>query len=239
MPRALGVDFRADPEAGGLAQRAIGVFLESLDGSDLEWKYAANIEDEADIGDPGFWTYLRTVDALGNLPEWWRKAGVMRESELGLFDSLIEANMLWTPREWLVRRDVMSYPGFRFFTVFMVGDQMTLDRAYKRYVTDGQAPRSGDRATDADLLLLPDPELVGWRPVSEGVLEFTINMLMTGVVGYRWPRSDEDGGVDGPVEVHASARLVDSIDDPPVPTREEIRRSINEGIEVEGVRIGT
>lgn len=234
MPRALGVDFRPSDAAAEMGQVPIGVFLESRDGSMLDWKYADNIVDDADVGDPGFRTYVRTVDALGSLPGWWSTAGVQRESELGLFDSLIEAGQLWTPREWMVRRDVASYPGFRFFTVFMVADDTDIDGAYEQYVTEALPPGGGDQ----DLPWLPDPELIGWRPAGSDVLRFTINMLMTGVVGYRWPRN-EDGEIAGePIEIRASERLVDQIATDDVPSRAEIERLVAGGIVVEGVRIG-
>ena len=81
MPRAAGVDVMPDPEVALVGHTAIGVFLETVDGRSLEWKYAPEIEDDAEIGHLGFSQALRTVDDLGNLPEWWRKAGVQRESE--------------------------------------------------------------------------------------------------------------------------------------------------------------
>ncbi|MCY4622527.1 MAG: hypothetical protein OXD34_11950 [bacterium] len=197
MARAVGVDLAFDQEVGPFAVRPVGVFLESLDGAQIEYEYLPDIQDEADDGDPGFVTYWQTVEALGDLPTWWKTIGLQRE--VGLLDSLAEAGQLITPREWLVwHAEHSSWFGIKLFVLFDAPDEITISELYAQVMDDEfDWQEAGDESgfPDFDLVgLRPDLETRGdTYPHREWALD-TISMVAEGVVGYRFPRA-EDGSV--------------------------------------------
>ena len=198
MPRAVGIDLVHDQEAGPFESRPVGAFLESADGAQLDYEYLPNIQDEADDGDPGFVSYWQTVEALGDLPTWWKTIGVQRG--VGLLDSVAEGGQLITPREWLVWwAEHASWFGIRTFTTSAIdADEITVRELYD-LVMDGNF--TGEAIPDG--IDFPDFDLVGLRPALEvrsdtyphrEWAENTIEMVAEGVVGYRFPR-DDDGEV--------------------------------------------